>query len=76
MNEKKRKALRSALDLIKKASSIVEQVQEEESDVMDNYPENLQGTDRYEAIEGVVDSLADAAERLDEAKDLVEAAII
>lgn len=75
MNEKKRRALRNAIELIAKASSIVEQVQEEESDVMDNYPENLQGTDRYEAMERAVDSLSDASEKLDEAKDLVEAAI-
>ena len=42
---------------------------------MDNYPENLQGTERFERTELAVDSLNDALEKLEEAKEHIETAI-
>jgi len=42
---------------------------------MDNCPENLQGTDRFEAMENAVENLNDAVEKLEDAKSNIEAAI-
>ena len=55
--------------------SIVEAVCDKEEDCMDNYPENLQGTERFERTELAVDSLNDALEKLEEAKEHIETAI-
>lgn len=42
---------------------------------MDNYPENLQSTERFERMEAAVDSLNDALEKIEDAKGYIEAAI-
>ena len=45
MNNKRRKELRRAIDMIETALNIVNSVKDEEEDAMYNYPENLQGTE-------------------------------
>lgn len=75
VNEAKRKSLRDALNLISRAIIITESVCDKEQDAMDNLPENLQCTDRYEAMEDAVDNMNDAVERMEEAKSHIEAAI-
>lgn len=50
---------------------LVGNVCDKEQDAVDNYPENLQGTDMYEAMERAVDNLESAMEMLDDAKDLL-----
>lgn len=42
---------------------------------LDNCPENLQGSERFERMEDAVDNLNDALEKLEEAKEHIEAAI-
>ena len=42
MNNKRRKELRRAIEIIETALDIVNQVKDEEEDSMCNYPENLQ----------------------------------
>lgn len=74
MNETKRKSLREALSLISRAI-ITEGVCDKEQDALDNCPENLQSTDRFEAMESAVENLNDAVEKLEEAKSNIEAAI-
>jgi hypothetical protein len=54
---------------------IIESVCDKEEDCMDNYPENLQNTDRFEKMETAVDSLNEALEKLDDAKEFIELAI-
>ncbi len=44
MNNKRRKELRRAIDMIETALDIVNSVKDEEEDAMCNYPESLQGT--------------------------------
>lgn len=75
MNQKKRERLKSALKLLSSAANIVESVSDEEQDCLDNCPENLQGTERYDLMEEAVDSLSDAMEKMDEVRELIEAAI-
>ncbi len=75
MNENRRGRLKDALKLLSGAASIVEAVCDKEQDCVDNYPENLQGTERFEHMEAAVDSLNDALEKIDDAKGYIESAI-
>lgn len=75
MNEKRRGRLRDALKMLSNAASIVETVRDSEQDCMDNYPENLQGTEKFERMEDAVDSLSDTLEKIDDAKGHIQSAL-
>lgn len=75
MDDKRRGRLRDALKMLASAANIVDSVCDKEQDCLDNYPENLQGTERYERMEDAVDNLNDALEKIDDAKSFVELAI-
>lgn len=75
MDEKRRGRLRDALKMLSSVSSIVESVCDKEQDCVDNYPENLQSTDRFERMEDAVDHLSDALEKIERAEDLIRAAL-
>ena len=75
MDDKRRGQLRDALKMLTSAATIVDSVCDKEQDCMDNYPENLQGTERFERMEDAVDSLNDALEKIDDAKSSIESAI-
>ncbi len=75
MNTKRRGRLKDALNLLSSASDILTSVCDKEQDCLDNYPENLQGTDRYERMESAVDNLNDALEKLEDIKDCIASAI-
>lgn len=51
MNRKRRDDLRSAIALLSSAEGIVQRVCDAEEDCVDRVPENLQGTERFEAME-------------------------
>ena len=72
MNDKRRKNIRQAIEYLNKASLIIDQAHDEESDALDNIPENLQDTDRYSAIEDAVDCLGDAGEAINDAIEKLE----
>ncbi len=75
MNAKRREKLRETLNLIGRTIAIVENVSDQETDAMDNCPENLQYTDRYEAMEDAVENLGEATDKLEAAKNYIESAI-
>lgn len=75
MDTKRRNRLRDALKMLANVAAIVESVCDKEEDCMDNYPENLQSTERFENMEAAVDNLNDALEKLDDAKGHIESAI-
>jgi len=66
--------LQAAVDHLGQAVSIVESVREEEKDCLDNMPENLQNSERYEAMEEAVDALEEAIESINEANESIEQA--
>ena len=66
MNNKRRKELRRAIEIIETALDIVNQVKDEEEDSMYNYPENLQGAETYENMETAVDTMDDAISNIDD----------
>lgn len=75
MDERRRGQLREVLTMLTGASSIVERVCDREQDCIDNYPENLQGTERFERMEDALDRLNEALEKIDDAKDHIQLAI-
>lgn len=75
MNDKRRGRLKDALKMLSSAASIVDSVCDSEQDCLDNYPENLQSTERFEHMEVAVDSLNEALEKIDEAKEHIQSAI-
>lgn len=75
MNNARRDMLRGALRKLADVQSTVGAACEKEEDCLDNYPENLQGSERYEQAETAVDCLNDALEKLDEAKECIQSVI-
>ena len=75
MDNKRRSRLREAIGMLSNATTVVESVCDKEQDCMDNCPENLQCSERFECMEDAVDNLNDALEKLEEAKEHIEAAI-
>ena len=64
-----------AVELLGRAASIIDMVCDQENDAMDNYPDNLQGTDRYESMEDAVDNLNEASDKIEEAREYIEQVI-
>ena len=75
MNKKRRELIRSAMPFLTQAASIIEQAAEQESDCLDNMPESLQDTDRYEKMEKAVENLEAALEHIENAQDCISEAI-
>lgn len=75
MNNKRRELLKSARPFLTQAASIIERAAEQESDCLDNMPENLQDTDRYEKMEKAVENLEAALEHIENAQDCISEAI-
>lgn len=75
MNRKRRDDLRSAIALLSSAESIVQRVCDAEEDCVDRVPENLQGTERFEAMEDAVQSLNDALDLFDDLTDKLKQAL-
>lgn len=67
MNNKRRAQLGEAKELINKALAIASVVLDNEEDCMDNLPENLQGSEKYEKMEDAVSSLEELIEHLENA---------
>lgn len=74
MNDKRRKALKDAQMYMERVSDIVSGVLDEEQDALDNMPENLQYSEKYERIEAAIDKLESALEQIDNAKDDIDEA--
>lgn len=66
--------MKRASALLGTASGLVSTALEQEEDALDNMPENLQGSDRYEKIEAAVDLLNDASECIDSAIEKINEA--
>lgn len=74
MNKKRRKRIREAVALLATAFSIVEHISDDERDCLDNMPENLEYSERYEKMENAVDKLDDAAQGIQDVIDLLNEA--
>lgn len=74
MNKVRRKALDEVISKIEEAKELLENLQAEEEEYRDNMPENLQGSERYEAADAAVDNMSSAMDALDEAISSIESA--
>lgn len=64
-----------ARSFLSKASDIVSSVLDDEQDCLDNMPENLQYSDKYEKMEAAISQLEDGLNNIEAADEcLVEAA--
>lgn len=75
MNSDRRDKLRIAADMLEACYRLVDQVHDEETDCMDNIPENLQSSEMYMRIEDNVDNLGDALDILESAMSVLEAVV-
>lgn len=75
MNQKRRIKLNEARHFLSKALSIVSDVKEEEQDAIDNFPENLQNSDRYFDMENAIDWLEEAIANIEHADESINNAL-
>ena len=66
MNKERRRRLRQIVDQGNQLLEDLRAIQEEEQDALDNMPESLQGTERYEAMEMAGELLEEAADNLED----------
>lgn len=69
MNDKRRKKLKQAQDLISQAIQIIEDARDEEQDSYDNLPESMADGDRGAKMEEAIDNMEDALSDLESASD-------
>lgn len=74
MNNQKREKLKLARSYLSKASDIILNVLDDEQDCLDNMPENLQYSDRYERMEAAVNKLEDGLNNIEAAEECLEEA--
>ena len=72
MNNARRELLGRAVSLLDQAYDIVSAALDQEQDCLDNMPENLQDSERYQKMESAVDCLEGAIESIDEARDNIK----
>lgn len=75
MNKSRRTSLKQASGLLDRAIDIIRVAKDDEQECVDNLPENLQNSERYETMEAAIDSLEEAIEKIDEAKEHIDDAI-
>lgn len=73
MNKARRAKINSIINGLNDLKSDLELVHDEEEETMENMPESLQGSARYEAMEEACDNMSDAMDALDEAIESLEA---
>ena len=74
MNNKRRALLKKSVEALETASNYISIVLDEEQDSLDNTPENLEGSERYEKMEEAIDKLELALECIDQSEEYVNEA--
>lgn len=69
MNKPKRQKIREAIKFLELAKEIVEFVAEDEEECLNNFPENLQSSESYYAMEESQSVLSDAADDIESILD-------
>lgn len=72
MNQKRRKKLKEAKEGLRQVDTILESVLDDESDALSNWPESLEGTDRYQESETACDCIEDAITAIADATELLD----
>lgn len=74
MNNKRRQKLSEVKALLSRAYNITDSVLDEEQDALDNMPENLESSSKYEKIEEAVGNLESALEKIEDAQSCINEA--
>lgn len=74
LNNRKRESLKDVRMYLERASNIVSRVLDEEQDCLDNMPDNLQSSEKYERMEAAIEKLEEAIEQIDSAKENIDEA--
>ena len=72
MNRERRKRLEAAKEKLEEAYFELEAIKDEEQEAYDNTPESLQQTERGEAMQNAIDTIDDAMNDVEYAKDKLE----
>ncbi len=72
MNRERRKTLRGIADQIEVLQLKLEELQAEEEEYRDSFPENLQSCERYECAEAACEALSEAIDNLEDAVSNIE----
>lgn len=74
MNNSRRKELDKLCEQIEDIKYKLDIIREDEQTYLDNIPENLQSSERYETAEEAVDALENAVDEFDEIIEYIETA--
>lgn len=66
MNNARRKRISKIADALNELKDQIDELHSAEEEVLDNIPESLQGTERYEIAENAVDMLESASSGLED----------
>ena len=75
MNKARREMIRKVIEALDDARVMLDEIREEEEDYMNNIPENLTGSERYEKAEESVYNMEDAVSTLEEMVSTLEEVI-
>lgn len=67
MNNARRKKIRTIAEQLGEIMTELEMLKDEEEEYLNNIPENLQSSERYELAENAIDDIDSACDNLDEA---------
>ena len=67
MNKARRKELERAIELMEEARDIIEDCKAEEEEYIENMPENLQYSEKYDIAEAAVEAMERAVESVEDA---------
>ena len=74
MNNKRREALQGVYNALDMAEDRLSVILDEEQNCLDNMPENLEYSDRYEKMENAIENIESAIEKISDAKNYIEEA--
>lgn len=72
MNKARREAIEKVVGELRDIQSAVEELRDEEQEYLDNIPENLQGSERYDLAEQALENLNSAYDSIEEAASYLE----
>lgn len=75
MNKERRKQLSKAIDLLEQAKTIISTIQFEEEMALNNMPESLQDSERYDIMSDNVDDLSDISDDIESMVDNISEVI-
>lgn len=72
MNKERRKVLKKSVDKLNEVISEIDSIYDDESESVDNFPENLQGSEKYDTLLENCETLSYALDDLNNAKETLE----